>query len=857
MNLKQILKRAVAALLLAALTVGPFFGVPAEAAAKPPVDVSLTYGNNGLLESGINVPFNVTLTSNSTDFEGSVWLIVPLSRNDIAAYERKVSLAAGSSKTYNFICLSSVIANKCCIRVTDSKGKKILEKDFQLNYDLMNQYARVGILSDDYNALSSISGSRLKNLQDLTILTEKFTEKTFPEDSRALDFMDALIISDFSSDRLSDAQRKSLLEWVSNGGLLIVGTGTSASKVLKGFPELSFIELDELKTVSTDLGASESSQFAIDLNAIYSGRSYEDSQAIAVYSAIDKDFFNSEGYLALLNSDKINEYIYDNNKDAFINYAWFDYHGETYATSQSRLSAGELDWEEKNFKEYCVNYIADKIVEFSKTLNFDKIDKETRYYKTQITEPLSDSVLIYGHIENEIDPYAFVGHTPYGNGEICTAATDISKEPFITSEAYFSTISYLIEFFKGPILYNNYISGGYGYSSDNLYQAERLAEELTFGNLLPLPAYFLIFVTYTTLGFVAFFFLKKRKRSILLWPVQISLALIATVLILICSLTTKINKPVVNSIKFSEVSDKVVNESTFSGLILPKNKQYKIDFSKNYFPQLIRTDNYYHGYNTNFEELNYNIAWLDDQGSNPISLRGKAALAKETLMFTRSKPTDGYDVAFNASYSDYKLSGYVQNNTEKTFENCAILADYMVYPLGTLTPGSRIDLSKIVPVSVFYINKNGYYLNGDASYIAKIISGLQDDGNFGSYFMGLKNNDYKKDYLMYEAGKYIIESDGLPSSGIIVDTSYAESINNSSQAYKGGYYGGYRSYSTLEEIYNLCNLNSDGCPSELITQPYLICFDFETAESLLSNTKTASENILEVVMVPGNMTENN
>jgi hypothetical protein len=855
MSLKQIFKRAVAALLLSVITVSLGSAVPTEAAAKPPFDVSLTFGNNGFLESGINVPFNVTLSNNSDDFEGSVWLILPMSRKDVAAYERKISLAAGSSKTVTFICYTATISNKCSVRVTDSKGKNVLEKEFQLNYDSMNQYARVGILSDDYNALSSISGYRLAGLQDITILTEKFTEKTFPEDTRALDFMDVLIISDFSSDRLSDAQRSALIEWVSKGGLLIVGTGTGASKVLKGFPELSFIELDDLKTVSTDFGTSDSSRLPVDVSSIFANRSYEDSQAIAVYSSIDEDFFKSEEYLALNSLDERREYIFDQNKDAFINYVWYDYNGESYAQSQRRMSPTELSYQETYFRDYCVMNLSDRIIEFSKAFNFVPADENIQYYKTQITEPLSGVTLIRGFIENASEPYSFANMITYGNGNVCTLATDISKQPFITSDTYFRTVSYLIEFFKGPALYQAYISGGYGNYGDDMYRREQLAYDLTIGNLLPVPAYLLIFIAYTALGFIAFFFLKKRKRSVLLWPVQIGLAVTATVLIFVCSLVTRITKPSVNSIKFSEVSDKVVNETAVSGVILPKNRSYDINFSKDYFPQLIRSDSYYYGYNTNFDKLVYNVAWLDTQGSNSISLRGKAALAKEALMFSRSKETSGYEISFNASYSDYKLSGYVQNNTEKTLEDCVIMADYMIYRLGTLTPGSKVDLSRIIPVSVFNEEKRYNYVSADNYHTARLLSGLPESEISPSYLIGFKNNEFRKDYLRFTACRYLIENNGFATSGIIRDSSYAEGgLTPYSSKFSYGY-SSYHTYPSLEEVYRICDLNSDGCPKELITQPYFIGFDFETAESMLSNTKNASESLLEVIMVPGNMTE--
>ncbi|MPM36904.1 hypothetical protein SDC9_83508 [bioreactor metagenome] len=57
---------------------------------------------------------------------------------------------------------------------------------------------------------------------------------SFPDNSELLGTFSAIIIDDFHSESLSDIQKTALLNWVEDGGILIIGTGLNADKTLKG-----------------------------------------------------------------------------------------------------------------------------------------------------------------------------------------------------------------------------------------------------------------------------------------------------------------------------------------------------------------------------------------------------------------------------------------------------------------------------------------------------------------------------------------------------------------------------------------------------------------------------------------------
>ncbi len=845
MNLRSFFRKTIITFMMIAIVAGLIGPQPTKAADEPKVDVSLSYGYGGTLLLGYHAPFTVEVTNRSQDFEGSVWLIIGEGRNDVIGYEKKLTLPSGSSKTVSFVPNVTGFYQDCKIRITDSKNKTVYENNFDLQIEDTSTYARIGVLSDDYSVFSQMSGQPVEYLPTVSLLPIKLTEKNISEDYHALESLNAIIISDYSTDRLTSGQRKAILDWVaSSRGLLILGTGTGASKVLKGFPELPEIKTGALKAVSTRFGYADDCKthkfsFTYSPNRSYG---YEFDAAV-IYNSIDPSVFESEEFLSIPNDNDRYEYLYENYEKEFIDGAWINYFGEAYDYMKASSSPYDFQTNLTYFKDYCVNNICDELIKLhSRSKKAARTaEDDVPYYTAQILELYPDNYpVIYGEIENSTELYPFVDELSYGLGDICIIATDVSKTPFSDSQYFNQTFSYLLSLYRASDLFegSNYVRYGIRMHSPDSYAYKNTADHLSFGNLLPLPAYFLIFVSYTILGFVAFFFLRKRNRSIWLWPIQGALAIAATILILVCSLATRINHPVVNTVKFSEITDNVVEETSLSAVVLPKNKKYIIDFSKEHVPQLLRDNSYYYYRNNNEPTNDYNVAWLDEEGRNSVALYGHAALSSETLAFSRTKSTEGYEIEFVNEYSDYKLSGYVKNNTEKTLEDCVVYLDYLVYPIGTLTPGQRVDLSTIEPKSVF----RQYSTHVSQTAVSRMLanSGEQGSDNFAAYFMGFMNKQFKKDYLKNMAAEHLLSlSDG---TGAILHSEYSVP-----------YSYGYSNPLTLEEFFAYLGLNEDGHPAELTSTPYFIGYDMETAGTMLAQGCDASENTIEVILIPGNM----
>jgi len=91
----------------------------------------------------------------------------------------------------------------------------------------MNFFKDITAITQNPQLVNSPQGSQLAVFNNPTEL---------PESYLGLSSLDILIINGVSTAELSSAQKKAILDWVRDGGLLILGGGPGASKVISGLP---------------------------------------------------------------------------------------------------------------------------------------------------------------------------------------------------------------------------------------------------------------------------------------------------------------------------------------------------------------------------------------------------------------------------------------------------------------------------------------------------------------------------------------------------------------------------------------------------------------------------------------------
>jgi hypothetical protein len=229
-----LLKKRIALIVLFCLSL---FGVTVQAAAaEGNISISVKEGFDGIIKSGRGFPVQVTIENSGEDFSGDILFNFASSYNSSGAKVLSINVPKGSKKTYSLSlpAYSSDYYNGSQIKQsiflyegswkddneTAFAGKKVLSLKFVDPEDRV-----LGLLSEDPDRLKELkvqaSGSHIEPIV--------LTEEMLPHDELGLDTLDYIVIDEFTVAKLKKTQQQALLNWVKNGGRLIVGATSDAA----------------------------------------------------------------------------------------------------------------------------------------------------------------------------------------------------------------------------------------------------------------------------------------------------------------------------------------------------------------------------------------------------------------------------------------------------------------------------------------------------------------------------------------------------------------------------------------------------------------------------------------------------
>lgn len=202
--------------------------------------VKINYGIDSLVSYDANTPVQVTITNQGEDFTGELVLTVVREYAKNYGYSNDISIPAGTTKTTFLTIPSNSNFNNCVVSILDEDGETVYERTI-MNAVTFNSEKIIGVLSDDYAALNYLDGMLVQfvklynNSYDFRI--GQMTEETMPDIASALGTCKIIVIDNFDTSKLSDAQYQALRQWVENGGLLLIGTGAEYNKTLSKFKD--------------------------------------------------------------------------------------------------------------------------------------------------------------------------------------------------------------------------------------------------------------------------------------------------------------------------------------------------------------------------------------------------------------------------------------------------------------------------------------------------------------------------------------------------------------------------------------------------------------------------------------------
>ncbi len=201
--------------------------------------VETEYGMGGLVYYDMPAMVSVTVTSQE-NFSGRLVLIpgVESYGTSAVAYGMDISLSAGEAKTVHFTPTSIGSNGKVYIQIQDEKGKVLYQETNEIVLESGGSKVSIGILSDDYSALSYFDGigMSIDSSQAITSIFE-LNQSDFPEDALGLTMLQYMVIDNFDTASLSDKQYEALKTWVQDGGVLILGLGSNYQNVLHCFDD--------------------------------------------------------------------------------------------------------------------------------------------------------------------------------------------------------------------------------------------------------------------------------------------------------------------------------------------------------------------------------------------------------------------------------------------------------------------------------------------------------------------------------------------------------------------------------------------------------------------------------------------
>ena len=178
------------------------------------------------------------------DWEGTVRLMLSQGyywgSND-CAYDTELSLPQGSTKQFVVrIPKDSIEGTDGAVQVTllDKNSVKAAQKEFERLLQTEAEAMNVGILSDEYMSLTylDMGGSEFYyNSKYYPIRLEELDPDKLEDSLEALNF---LVIDNYNTGVLSEKALENIMQWVDNGGMLIIGTGSRAEEALAGFDDL-------------------------------------------------------------------------------------------------------------------------------------------------------------------------------------------------------------------------------------------------------------------------------------------------------------------------------------------------------------------------------------------------------------------------------------------------------------------------------------------------------------------------------------------------------------------------------------------------------------------------------------------
>lgn len=216
---------------------GDVYAASGQSAAGLTLEVS--YGYDGNAKSGRYSPMDVSLTNeNEESFQGVLKVATMEYDYEVYSYEYPISVDSGNTLEQEIDIPIGGGSDQVFVSVLDGNGNKVTQKRLKIESSRETAELFVGLLSEHPERLAYLDNV---GVSYGALRTRAFSISTedFPQEENGLDMLDVLVVNDYRLRNLTEEQTGAIMDWVEDGGVMILGTGNRVDDTLGRFaPEL-------------------------------------------------------------------------------------------------------------------------------------------------------------------------------------------------------------------------------------------------------------------------------------------------------------------------------------------------------------------------------------------------------------------------------------------------------------------------------------------------------------------------------------------------------------------------------------------------------------------------------------------
>lgn len=220
-----------------------------------PVAMEASYGYDNMAKGGRYLPVYITLTNQLDEmFSGTISVRSMEADGKIYEYAYPVLLEGNQTRQINLNIPLGLRSDQLYVQLYDQEENLIVKKRLKINIRRDTPELLIGTLSDSQDKLEYLNGVGI-HYSTLLTRTCAMVAGSISEQAAGLDQLDVLLITNYDIRRLSISQIETIKEWVSRGGILLLGTGAGGQEAIEAFLENDIEgELPDPKEQVVDMG---------------------------------------------------------------------------------------------------------------------------------------------------------------------------------------------------------------------------------------------------------------------------------------------------------------------------------------------------------------------------------------------------------------------------------------------------------------------------------------------------------------------------------------------------------------------------------------------------------------------------